>query len=121
MFGNNVSTTTNGAIVGAYLANPDQELPSNPVRALFGAGGCSAPVWQPLSIDAKLLGRGPVNDYFNVDADSREVMLTTQGKFVLALQGQLSSTNSIDFPIYLEYEIEFKGAAIQQVLVSNNQ
>lgn len=116
IFGNNVSTSTNGAIVGAYLSNPDQELPDNPVRALFGAGGSSAPVWQPLSIEAKLLGRGPVNDYFNIDADSREVMLITQGKFVLALQGQLSSTTNIDFPIYLDYEIEFKGAAIQKVI-----
>lgn len=116
IFGNNVSTSINGAIVGAYLTNPDQELPANPVRALFGAGGSSAPVWQPLSIEAKLLGRGPVNDYFNIDADSREVMLTTQGKFVLALQGQLSSTTNIDFPIYLDYEVEFRGAGIQKVI-----
>jgi len=113
VIGQNLPTTTGGTYVAGFYENPDQDI-------LFGQsalqsimtqkGAVAAAFWNPISIKAKISDR---NKWYNLDLDSAEVMQTTQGKFVMAIENAPTITGITNVPLYLRYSIEFAGATIQ--------
>jgi hypothetical protein len=107
-----VNVTVNGLYVAGYNSNPDAELlPGNAAQAVSTFGGSvSSNVWLSQTVDARI--EDP-KKWYNLDADSEEVMMTTQGYF--AVVNQVTPTNMtgpITFPIWLDYTIQFTGTAI---------
>jgi len=108
------TTAINGLYILGYSSNPDYELPpGNEINAIYALpGATSANVWRTVTSHAKLINQ---NKWFEIDADSREIMDTTQGVFFLAIQSPLSMSTSVSLPIIIDYTIEFTGSAIQNV------
>jgi len=109
----NNPSTINGLIVGGFSENPDFEfqtnLPSSWKTVFEFDGAQSKNLWTNMVIP------GPISDkakWYNVDADSRELMSTTQGYFAIALQQAPSTTGPLSMPVLLDYTIEFKGARL---------
>lgn len=104
------TTSTNGLYVVGYNSNPDAEYSQdNAIPAIFDLPGAqSANVWRTTTSTARIEDR---NKWYNLDADSEEVMQTTQGYFAIAIQSPTSSTGPLIMPVLLEYSIEFIGSA----------
>lgn len=111
------TTSTNGLYVVGYNSNPDFEYaPATAVQAAFSLPGAqSANVWRTTDTMAKIEDKGK---WYNVDADSDELMQTTQGMFVFVVQSPPTTTAPITFPVLLDYEIEFSGSAVNDLLQS---
>jgi hypothetical protein len=109
-FVSSVTTAASGAIVMAYCPNPDFALPVPANSTLFAMSGVSANLFVRSDIDARLTNGAR---WFNLDADSNEVMKTTQGFFAIALDQAATVTGTVTVTIELDYDIEMRGAAIQ--------
>jgi hypothetical protein len=112
------TTSTNGLYVFGYCSNPDAEFtPASAVPFVYDLPGSdSCNVWRTCTSTA-LLRDGA--KWFTLDADSREVINTTQGYFVIAMQVPPSSTGPVVFPVLLDYDIELTGSARGELNVSN--
>jgi len=109
------STATGGLYVVGYNSNPDAELGTGLAtvqRIATLPGSVSANAWRTVTSAAKL--EDP-NKWYNLDADSEEVMQTTQGYFAMAVQIPASSTGPTVYAVWLDYTIEFKGNSINPV------
>jgi len=106
----NTSTTTTGSGVLGFMENPDQTIvPSVALNQIYACPGATQfPWWQQGMVAARI---GDRNKWYNIDENSSEIMLTTQGKFVVGVVQPPSATLVV--PMLLEYDIEFLGAAIQ--------
>lgn len=104
------TTSTNGLYVVGYNSNPDAEYTKETaVPAIFNLPGAqSANVWRTITSEAKLEDR---NKWYNLDPDSEEIMMTTQGYFAVAVQSPVSTTGALIMPVLLEYTVEFTGSA----------
>lgn len=107
------STTTaiNGLYLVGYNSNPDAEVsPTLSVPQVFALpGAISANVWRSVVCTARLEDK---NRWYNIDADSKEIMNTTQGAFYICVQSPTNSATPIVMPVLLDYEIEFRGNAV---------
>lgn len=110
----NFATTVSGNYMIGYSENPDLQLAtlgSNDLsNQVYNLGGRSCPFWSPVRYPAKFRD---TSRWYNIDADSTEVMMTTQGKFVIAIQQMPSATLPLNIPVLLDYEIEFCEPALQ--------
>jgi hypothetical protein len=108
------ASTISGLYVMGYNSNPDAELavnsPMSSTQVFALPGAVSRPFWIVGTADAKIEDR---NKWYYVDADSEEVMNTTQGYFAIVVQAPANTTTPTVVPVLLEYEIEFTGSAIQ--------
>jgi hypothetical protein len=109
----NFPTTTAGSLVGGYTENPDQNFTENATIAnqIFACNGKIATLYVPFEIEAKI---GDKNKWYNIDDDSDEKMMTTQGTFVLASLSTANITNTVSIPLIMEYEMEVTGQAVQK-------
>ena len=106
----NAPTTTTGGYVAGYTENPDQGFDDNAISQISTlSGAVSAPLWVAQTIPAKLRDK----KWYNIDADSIEVMDSIQGMFVFQQISPASTTAPMNFPVWLDYEIEFMGCAAQ--------
>jgi len=107
------STTTaiNGLYILGYNSNPDAEVNvADPVPAVYALpGAISTNVWRSAVCNAQLEDR---NKWYNIDADSTELMNTTQGCFYVCVQSPTNSATPVSMPVLLDYEIEFRGNAV---------
>jgi len=109
------STATGGLYVVGYNSNPDAELAAGyqavqQVSAL--PGSISANAWRTVTVHARL--EDP-RKWYNLDADSDELMQVAQGYFAIVAQVPASSTGPTSYAVWLDYTVEFTGAAINQV------
>lgn len=113
-FGNVASTSTSGALVFGFMDNPDYSVTVvNSTRVISAlSGSVTGPLWQPIDCHAKIVDRAA---WYYLDEDSDEVMKTTQGQFLLALVAAATLATDQGFPLYIDYDIEFSGAAVQSV------
>jgi hypothetical protein len=110
--GVNAPTTISGNYMAGYFNNPDFDIPSGPQasRVVYAQPNTvNKPWWQRGDIDARLVDAGK---WYNIDADSSEIMQTTQGKFVIVNVSPPSTTSSTTIPIFVDYTIEFSEPAI---------
>lgn len=109
------TTATGGLMVLGYCSNPDFEITPNrdsSWKAVMDFPGAqSTNLWRTVTSVAKLQDK---NKWYNVDADSAEIMQTTQGYFAISVQSPSTTTAPISMPVWLDYEVEFTGAAIAQ-------
>lgn len=108
-------TATSGAIVMAYSQNPEFDLGSSPNNSLFAMRGVSTSVFTRASVPMSV---GDRNKWYILDADSRELQDTIQGFFAIALDQVVSLTAETMITVCLEYDVEFKDAAVQQFKTS---
>lgn len=109
----NFSTTVSGSIIAGYMENPDQAILPSPAifnQVFSAASGVSQSLWKPLDVIAKFTDKGK---WYNLDADSEEIMQTTQGKFVFVIQSPIGVTAEVQIPVLLDYDIEFSGQGTQ--------
>lgn len=104
------SSATGGLYTVGYNSNPDAEVGTGvgalqKVSALPGMTSASA--WTTTTVNGKI---EDTNKWYNLDADSAEVMQTTQGYFAIICGA--TPTAPVSYPIWLDYTIEFSGAAI---------
>lgn len=104
-------TSVGGLYICGYNSNPDAEYSqANAVQAIFQLPGAnSANVWRTVTSRAKV--EDP-NKWYNIDPDSNEIMMTTQGYFAVVQQTPPTGTASLVFPVLLEYDIEFTGSSL---------
>lgn len=104
------TTSTNGLYVVGYNSNPDSEYSlDTAIPAIFDLPGAqSANVWRTTTSVARIEDR---NKWYNLDADSEEIMQTTQGYFAIAVQSPTSASGPLIMPVLLEYTVEFTGSA----------
>lgn len=108
-FANTTGTNNGGSIVVGYCENPDQSIAS--VQDVFNLPGSKIfPLWMPTSMPAMF--KDP--RMYNIDADSDEVMQTTQGKFVIAIVAVPNTTGDVSYPLVFNYQLELDGSASQQ-------
>lgn len=110
-------TISTGNYLAGYTENPDQAMgesraATNNISNLSGA--ISSPVWQSTEVPVKINDR---SKWYNVDADTEEIMMAIQGKFVFQQSSPVSvlgsNVTTLFAPIWLHYEIEFIGNASQ--------
>lgn len=107
------STTASGLYAIGYTRNPDQEIGSGTqaiqtITAMPGAATSS--VWNTTTTHASLDSK-----WYNIDADSLEIMDTTQGFFSACVITPPTATASVSFAVWLDYTIEFRGNAVQRL------
>lgn len=114
----NQPTTVGGSMVVGYTSNPDQRFstisPASSVYTLDGAHIMQ--FYVPMDIPLQITDRAK---WYNIDIDSSEIMNTTAGSLVIALQQV--PTSSITFPIIFNWNIEFIGKATQLAVLSPPQ
>lgn len=114
---NQAPTISTGGYCAGYTENPDQAMgqgqaAQNNISNLQGA--VFAPIWESAEIPVHI---GDKAKWYNVDADTEEIMMAIQGKFVFTQTSPTSVLTdpgvSLSSPIWLEYVIEFCGNASQ--------
>jgi len=106
-------STASGLYAIGYTRNPDQEIGTglNAIQTITAMpGAVTSSVWNTCTCHASL-----DSQWYNVDADSQEVMKTTQGQFFACLVSPPTTTTPVAFAVWLDYVIEFRGSAIQKV------
>jgi len=111
-FMSSFTTATSGAIVMAYSINPELDLGGNANNQLFSLNGTSSNLFVRCESNLRI---GDGNKWFKLDADSKELMDTTQGFFGIAVDQVASISAETSVSLFLEYDIEFRGPAQQQV------
>lgn len=111
--GVNMPTTVNGNYTLGYAQNPDFEFgfgerATAQVYALKDA--VNKPWWMK---GESVMNITDKQKWYNIDADSDEVMMTTQGQFVLTNVSPPSITAPVTVPIFIDYDVEFSENAIQ--------
>lgn len=111
----NLPTNSGGILAVGSTANPDQTLTkSEQVFALDGAQFVSMFVPSRTKLNFS-------REWLNIDPDSVELMKTTASLLAIALQSQVNITGTTNIPVMLEWEIEFKGTAIQPEYANANK
>jgi hypothetical protein len=111
--GVNMPTNTGGNYTVAYCENPDQAFgtpAAAPGQVYRLPGAVNKPWWQRGDSLAIITDR---SKWYNIDADSNEIMSTTQGKFVVVNVSPPTVTAAVTVPIFIDCIIEFSGSAIQ--------
>jgi len=112
--GTNFASTVSGNFVIGYSENPDIQLASagsaDLANQVYNLDGKSCPFWAPVRYPARFRDR---SKWYNIDNDSDEVMNTTQGKFIVAIQQLPTASLPLTIPMLLDYEIEFTEPALQ--------
>lgn len=103
---------TVGGYVAGFTENPDQNMgtgarATTAISAL--AGATSSPVWVAQTVPIHIRD----TKWYNIDADTLEIMDAIQGKLVIQQTSAVSTTENITAPIWLEWDVEFTGHAIQ--------
>lgn len=110
-------TISTGGYCCGYTENADQAMgvgtsATNNISNLPGA--ISGPVWESLVTPINV---GDNNKWYNVDSDSEEVMMTTQGKFCFQQTAPVSVLGDGNARLYgvvwLRYVVEFTGNCSQ--------
>lgn len=108
----NLPTTVGGDLYIAYTRNPDHSIVDNPVapQNVFSIeGSIITNLWSATEFDCKC----STNQWYNVDDDSEEIMVTSHGKLFIATLGGFNITNQFEMPLFLEYVVECKGQQVQ--------
>jgi len=109
----NAPTTTTGGYVAGYTENPDQNM-STGYRATTAisalTGSVAAPVWTTQEVHINVRDK---QKWYNLDDDTIEIMNAIQGKMVVQQTGPVSTTSNIVVPVWLEWDIELTGPAVQ--------
>jgi len=105
----NLPTTAGGSIVIGSTSNPDQLIEtSSQVFALNGAQIAS--MYVPVVVNCNF-----TKTWLKIDPDSDDRMLTTASRVAIALQSSASITGTATCPLLLDWVIEFRGSAIQNI------
>lgn len=115
----NLPTNISGSLAIGYAENPEQGIPTGPdsVNAVYGlTNGSITALYTPVYTEARIKDKAK---WYNIDADSEEVMMTTQGKFVCVVASAASVTAIQNLPVILDYDVDLIGAAVQ-ISTSNN-
>lgn len=106
-------STASGLYAIGYTRNPDQEI-GNGIQAIQSItnmpGASTSTVWNTTTSHASLDSK-----WYNIDADSQEIMDTTQGFFAACVMVPPSTTGPVSFAVWLDYTVEFRGSATQRV------
>jgi hypothetical protein len=111
------TSVTGGVLTAGYCENPEQDFTSGTnvarqqVISLPGAVATQFYVFRELN--ARINDK---NKWYNIDSNSAEKMSTQQGKFVLNYDAPVGLTAPLNIDLYLDYEVELKGAAIQDTI-----
>lgn len=106
------STTSSGLYAIGYTRNADQEIGTglSAIQTITTMpGAATSSVWNTCTSHASLDSK-----WYNLDADSQEVMDTTQGFFAACVLSAPTTTTSVSFAVWLDYTIEFRGNAVQR-------
>lgn len=107
------TTSTNGLFIVGYNSNPDAEYSrTSAVPAIMDLpGSISTNIWRTVTCSASLQDR---SKWYNIDADSEEIMDTTQGYFALVVQSppNITAGTSLSMPVMLDYTVQFSGSAL---------
>lgn len=109
----NLPTTSGGGYTTGYTENPEQGFstgPSLPGQVYALPNSIAGNLFVPTKMKASISDK---SKWYRLDQDSSEVMNTTQGMFVICVESLTAITTAITVPVYLDYEVEFKGSAIQ--------
>jgi len=111
-----VATSVTGLYAVGYNSNPDAEYTtSSAIAAVTNLPGAqSTNVWKTVHVNATIQDK---NKWYNLDADSNEIMQTTQGYFAIVNQVTpgITAPGVLQFPIWLDYSIELTGSATTNV------
>jgi len=112
----NLPTTVGGTLTTGYCENPDQGITTTSFieaqQAIFALDGANiSNLWVHNMVHCKI--RDP--KWYNIDPDSTEPMMTTQGTVYLLPSGDINITGEVQIPVVLDYTIEFTGAAKQKL------
>lgn len=113
-------TTVSGALYTGYTRNPDYSITDTPDAPAFIFSlekSTITNLWSITDFDCPL----QKSQWYNVDQDSTEIMMTTQGQLFIGTAGGFNITNPYEVPLFFEYEVEFmgqqsKGFSDQQVI-----
>lgn len=109
----NAPTSTTGGYVAGYTENPDQNMGTGSIAtSAISAmqGSASGPVWVTQAVSVNVRDKAK---WYNVDSDTIEIMSAIQGKMVIQQTAAVSTTNNIVVPVWLEWNVELTGAAVQ--------
>lgn len=113
----NLPTTVGGTITTGYAENPEQSISStyeDAQREIFALDGANiSNLWVHNIVRCNIRDK---KKWYNIDPDSTEAMQTTQGIVYLLPSGDINITNPVYVPVVLDYEIEFTGAAKQNII-----
>jgi hypothetical protein len=108
------ATSVTGIYTAGYTENPSQQFSTAPFacQQIFDLpGAVQNPWWMKGQIDAPIADK---KKWYNVDQDSSEEMMTTAGKFIIACKQAPSTTGNTVIPIFIDYDIDFTGSALQE-------
>lgn len=113
-------SSTTGSYIAGYTENPDQDMgtgmaATSAIAALYGSA--EAPVWVAQSVPMQISDSGK---WYNLDSDTIEIMQAVQGKFVIQQVAPCSTSGNLKAPVWLEWECEFVGPAVQKDNVSDD-
>jgi len=109
------STSVGGLYVVGYNSNPDAELLGGLGSVQQNTslpGATSANAWRTVTVAGRLEDRGA---WYTLDPDSNEIMKTTQGYFAIVAQIPSTGTEPTQYAVWLDYEIELSGPAVNPV------
>jgi len=98
-----VPSTIGGTYYMGYTTNAD-DVATNSPQAVALPGAKISTLWQNTQSRATL----DKSSWYVVDADSTEVMKTTQGKWFIGLNGVTNLTGVLSTPVMLRYTIRFR-------------
>lgn len=105
-------STVAGNVAVGYSENPDFDAgvdSAYQVSTLQGA--VSAPLWGRVDCPAHF---SDTKKWYNIDSDSKEEMMTTQGVFFIVQGAPAAATTPIVAQVWMFGTIEFAGAAAQR-------
>jgi hypothetical protein len=109
-----LSTSTNGAMMLAYLADPELPIPGSEGSLQYATAlmGCKGSVISPYYIENKLTFRPPPGDkeYYIQPDENNESRLTAEGR-VVCLQMTNDNPGVVGF-LYVHYDLTFYGKVI---------
>lgn len=106
-------STASGLYAIGYTRNADQEIGTGiaAIQSITNMPGASvSTVWNTTTAHASVDSK-----WYNIDADSQEIMDTTQGFFAACVMVPPSTTGPVSFAVWLDYTVEFRGSATQRV------
>lgn len=104
----NLPTIVGGDLYTGYSRNPDFEIADNseaPANIFALENSTITNLWTVTSFECPL----KTTQWFNVDEDSDEIMLTTQGKIFIGTLGQFNVTANFEIPVFVDYELVLRG------------
>jgi hypothetical protein len=117
----NLPFTAGGSVYMGYCSNPDQMFSTTSTTLLQQIKvlpySCAANLTVPVSMNCKV----DTTKQFFIDIDSSEIMNTTNGKVLIALQSSSNITGTALIPIDISYDVEFIDPAVQDVASPTTQ